>query len=52
MLATAMRRLLWRRRVRAAHAWRDAQRAAYQQAVERLTAVPPTGMGTIRRPRS
>jgi hypothetical protein len=52
MLATAMRHLLYRRRVRAAHAWRDAERAEYLLAVQRVTALEPTGMGTLRRPRS
>ncbi len=52
MLIEVMRHLLWRRRVKAAHAWRDAERAEYQQAVERITAVTPSGMGTPRRPRS
>lgn len=47
-----LRRLLWRRRVRAARAWRDAERAEYERAVERITALPPTGHGRIGRPRS
>lgn len=49
MLATLMRHLLYRRRVQAAHAWRDEQRAEYAQAVQRITAAAPTGMGAIRR---
>jgi hypothetical protein len=52
MLAEAMRKLLWRRRVRAVHAWRDEQRAEYAHAVQRITATLPSGMGTLRRPRS
>ncbi|MEU8656289.1 hypothetical protein [Actinoplanes philippinensis] len=52
MLVEVMRHLLYRRRVRAVHAWRDAERAEYLRAVQRITAVAPTGMGTMRRPRS
>jgi hypothetical protein len=52
MLATVMRYLLYRRRVRAAHAWRDTERAEYLRAVQRITALNPAGMGTLRRPRS
>lgn len=52
MLTEAIRQLLWRRRVRAAHTWRDEQRAEYAQAVQRITAAVPSGMGTLRRPRS
>ncbi|MBB4751663.1 hypothetical protein [Actinoplanes lobatus] len=36
MLTEAMRRLLWRRRARAARAWRDAER---HQAAERSEAI-------------
>jgi hypothetical protein len=52
MLIEVMRRVMWRRRVRAVHAWRDEQRAEYAHAVQRITAAPPSGMGTLRRPRS
>jgi hypothetical protein len=52
MLTSVIRQLLWRRRVRAAQAWRDEQRAEYAQAVERITAAVPSGMGPLRRPRS
>ncbi|GIF45042.1 hypothetical protein [Actinoplanes xinjiangensis] len=52
MLIEVMRRVMWRRRVRAVHTWRDEQRVEYAQAVERITAAPPYGMGTLRRPRS
>lgn len=52
MLIKIVRHLLWRRRVRAAHAWRDAERAEYRRAVERITALPPAGHGRIGRPRS
>lgn len=30
MLIALLRHLLWRRRLRAAHAWRDAERARYE----------------------
>jgi hypothetical protein len=52
MLATVMQHLLYRRRVRAARAWRDTERAEYLRAVQRITALKPAGMGTLRRPRS
>jgi hypothetical protein len=52
MLIEVMRHLLWRRRVGAVHAWRNAEREEYERAVARFTALTPTGMGTRRRPRS
>jgi hypothetical protein len=52
VLAKAVRKLLYRRRVRAVHAWQEAERAEYRKAVGRITAVAPTGCGTLGRPRS
>jgi hypothetical protein len=52
MLTDLARWWRWRRRVRAAQAWRDAERAEYRRAIDRITAVTPSGAGTIRRPRS
>ena len=52
MLIEVMRHLMWRRRVKAAHTWRDAERAEYARAVQRITAAAPAGMGTRGRPRS
>lgn len=52
MFVEMMRHLLWRRRVKAAHAWRDAERAEYLRAVQRITALSATGHGGIGRPRS
>jgi hypothetical protein len=52
MRIEVLRRLVWRRKVELAHAWRDAQRAEYQQAIDRITALEPAGMGTLGRPRS
>jgi hypothetical protein len=53
MLAEVMRRLLWRRRVRAVHAWRDEQRAEYFAAIARTveqgrTVPDPAGQRTGR----
>jgi hypothetical protein len=39
MLATVMQHLLYRRRVRAAHAWRDAEREAYEAAKQKILAL-------------
>jgi hypothetical protein len=39
MLAELMRHLLWRRRVRAVHAWRDAEREAYEAAKQKILAL-------------
>jgi hypothetical protein len=44
MLVEVVRRVMWRRRVRAAHRWRDAEREAYAAAKRRildLAAVTP-----------
>ncbi|MBB4755286.1 hypothetical protein [Actinoplanes lobatus] len=35
MLVEVVRHLLWKRRVAAAHAWRDAERAEYERTVRR-----------------
>lgn len=46
MAVKIVRHLLWRRRVAAAHAWRDAERAEYERAVGRIIEQLPTGSGT------
>ncbi|MEU4156425.1 hypothetical protein [Actinoplanes sp. NPDC026670] len=52
MLVTVMRRLLWRRRVKAVQAWRDTERQEYLRAVQRFTALEPARLGRTGRPRS
>ncbi|MEV0902881.1 hypothetical protein [Actinoplanes sp. NPDC049802] len=52
MLAEVIRHVMWRRRVAAAHRWRDAQRAEYEAAVRRIVDLVPTGHGRTGRPRS
>jgi hypothetical protein len=42
MFTKLTRHLLWRRRLRAAHTWRDAERRAYQAAKGRIIALAPT----------
>jgi hypothetical protein len=51
MLAEVMRHVLYRRRVNAAQAWRDAQRAEYETAVRRIVEQGAEVPDPVRRPR-
>jgi hypothetical protein len=41
MLVERLRRVLWRRRVKAAHRWRDAERMHYEAAKRRILDLAP-----------
>lgn len=49
MLAKIMHHLMWRRRVAAAHAWRDYERDQHAAAVERLRQQAETLRGAPER---